>query len=58
MSKYRRILVPVDGSPTSNKALVAALDMARDVDARVRLVNLIDELAYITGFEASAKSCR
>ena len=55
MPKYRRILVPVDGSPTSNKALVAALDMARDVDARVRLVHLIDELAFVTGFEASAE---
>ena len=54
MRKYRRIIVPVDGSPTSNKALVTALDIARDSDSRIRLVHSVDELAYLTGFEASA----
>ena len=53
MRTYRRILVPVDGSPTSNKALVAALNIARDADGRVRLVHAVDELAFVTGFEAS-----
>jgi len=54
MNMYRRILVPVDGSPTSNKALVAALEMAREGGGRVRLVHVVDELAYLTGFEPSA----
>jgi nucleotide-binding universal stress UspA family protein len=54
MRSYRRILVPIDGSPTSNKALVAALNIARDGDGRVRIVHVIDELAFVTGFEASA----
>jgi nucleotide-binding universal stress UspA family protein len=49
---YKRILVPVDGSETSNKALVAALQMARESGGRVRLVHVLDELAYLSGFEA------
>lgn len=55
MRTYRRILVPVDGSPTSDKALTAALDIAREGDGRVRLVHALDELAYLTGFEAAAE---
>jgi nucleotide-binding universal stress UspA family protein len=51
---FKRILVPVDGSPTSNKALVAALQLARDAGGRVRLVHCFDELVYFTGFEYSA----
>ena len=35
---YKRILVPVDGSDTAIKALVAASPMARDGGGRVRLV--------------------
>jgi nucleotide-binding universal stress UspA family protein len=55
MSKYHRIFVPVDGSSTSNKALVAALEIARDVDARVRLVHFIDELVFVTGLDMSVE---
>lgn len=50
---YKRILVPVDGSETSNKALVAALQMARESDGRVRVVHTLDELSYVTGYEYS-----
>jgi nucleotide-binding universal stress UspA family protein len=55
---YKRILVPVDGSETSNKALVAALQMAREGGGRVRLVHTLDELAYLTGFEVSGDLIR
>lgn len=48
---YKRILVPVDGSETSTKALVAALQLARESGARVRIVHALDDLAYLTGFE-------
>lgn len=48
---YKRILVPVDGSETSNKALVAALQMARDSGGRVRLIHVVEELAYLSGYE-------
>jgi nucleotide-binding universal stress UspA family protein len=48
---YKRILVPVDGSETSNKALVAALQMARESGGRVSVIHTLDELAYLSGFE-------
>ena len=48
---YQRILVPVDGSDTANKALVAALQIARESAGRVRLVHVVEELAYLTGYE-------
>ncbi len=53
MSAYKRILVPIDGSETSTKALVAALQMARDSGGQVRLIHSVDELAYVSGFEYS-----
>ena len=52
---YKRILVPVDGSETSNRALVAALQMARETDGRVRLLHALDELAYLSSFEYSGQ---
>lgn len=51
---YKRILIPVDGSETSNRAVTAALQMARENGGRVRLVHGLDELAYLTGYEYSA----
>jgi nucleotide-binding universal stress UspA family protein len=58
---FNRILVPVDGSPTSTKALVAALQLARESGGRVRLLHLLDELPYLTGYEYSPdllRQCR
>lgn len=43
---FERILVPVDGSPTSNKALTQALQLARERGGTVRLMHSIDELMY------------
>jgi len=40
---YRRILVPVDGSPTSNRGLKEALALAKEQGATVRLVHVVDE---------------
>src|SRR6476469_7266738 len=48
---FKRILVPIDGSATSNKALDLALQIARENDASVRLVHSFDELAYLATFE-------
>ena len=46
---YKRILVPVDGSPTSNTGLDEALKLARTGRARIRLVHIIDDtLAFAT----------
>jgi nucleotide-binding universal stress UspA family protein len=52
--KFHRILVPVDGSSTSSKALGAAFGLARESGGRVRLLHTIDELALVSGFEDSA----
>jgi nucleotide-binding universal stress UspA family protein len=48
---FKRILVPVDGSDTSTKALVAALQLAREANGRVRILHSFDELAYLSGYE-------
>ncbi len=52
---FKRILVPVDGSETSTKALVAALQLARESGGSVRVLHAIDELAYFSGFEYPAE---
>ncbi len=44
---YRRILVPVDGSNASLIGLRQALSLARDQNARVRIVNVIDEAVMV-----------
>ncbi|CAN5284552.1 universal stress protein [soil metagenome] len=51
MSSYHQILMPVDGSPTSEKALDEAIRLARLSGARLRLLHVVDELDYVNGFE-------
>jgi nucleotide-binding universal stress UspA family protein len=48
---YQRILVPVDGSETSNCGLDEAIRLAKLTKARIRLVNVVDGLVFSTGFE-------
>ena len=48
---YKRILVPVDGSDTSKRALLAALQLARESGGQVRLLHVLDDLAYLSGYE-------
>ena len=40
---YRRILVPVDGSHTSTLGLQEAVRLAKDQDASLRVVHVVDE---------------
>lgn len=47
---YSRILVPVDGSPTSRKGLDEALKLARLTGARLKLVHVVDELMPDSGY--------
>jgi nucleotide-binding universal stress UspA family protein len=49
---YKRILVPVDGSPTSTAGLNEALRLARNQMARVRLVHIVDERMIFSTAEA------
>ena len=51
MAIYQQILVAVDGSSTSEKALDEAIRLARLMGARLRLVHVIDVLSYFTGYE-------
>ena len=48
---YRRILIAVDGSETSNKALSAALEMASYSGGRsvLRLIHVLDQTAFLVG---------
>jgi len=46
---YKHILVPVDGSDTSNRALAEAMKLAKEQQAALRLVHVVDETpAYMT----------
>ena len=49
---FQRIIVPVDGSDASNLALDAALRIARDAGGQVRLVHVVEEMAYLSGGSA------
>ena len=40
---YKQILVPVDGSDTSNRALKEAINLAKEQQATLRLVHVVDE---------------
>jgi nucleotide-binding universal stress UspA family protein len=42
---FRRILVPIDGSHTSNVGLEEAIKMAMDQDATLCLLHVVDELS-------------
>ena len=44
---YQRILVPVDGSPTSNAGLSEAIRLAKLTGARVRVLHVVDETAFL-----------
>lgn len=51
MAEIHQLLVPVDGSPASDKAMDTAVRLARLNGARIRLLHVIDELDYVNGFE-------
>jgi nucleotide-binding universal stress UspA family protein len=51
---YQRILVPIDGSPTSDLGLDEAIALARLTGGSIRLLHVLDELVFVTGFERGA----
>ena len=55
MTLFKKILVPTDGSDTSEKAVAMALKMALEQKSQVRLIHAIDELAYASGHEYSGE---
>ncbi len=48
---YQRILVPFDGSPTSEHGLDEAIRLAKLTGATLRIIHVIDDLLYVSGFE-------
>lgn len=45
---YKRILVPVDGSAASAQGLDEAIELARHLKARVRLVHVVEPWVMVT----------
>lgn len=50
---YNNILVPIDGSATSQKALEEAVRLARLTGGRLRLLHIVDPLEHLSGFETA-----
>ena len=50
---YQRILVPVDGSPTSTRGLEEAIRVALMSHGKLRLIHVIDELSFALAMDAS-----
>ena len=44
---YQRILIPVDGSPTSDRALGEALALARQQNVQLLLLHVIEEIHFV-----------
>ena len=51
---YQRILVPIDGSPTSNQGLDEAIKLSKLTGGSLRLIHIVDPLTFATGFESYA----
>ena len=51
MPAYKRILVPLDGSGTSQKALIAALELARDAGGCIRVLHSLEKVAHVVSYE-------
>lgn len=50
---YQKILVPIDGSPTSSRGLQEAIKLAKLTGARLRLMHVIDSISFAAGMEGS-----
>jgi len=49
---YQRILVPIDGSATSQRGLEEAIQLAKMTQGRLRLYHVIDELSFALAMDA------
>lgn len=49
---YKRILVPVDGSDTSNFALKQAIGLAKEQNAEIRLIHVVEEMPPYVAMES------
>lgn len=53
---YKKILVPIDGSVTAAKGLAEASKLAKDQNATIRLIHVVNELMIIAMPEAAIYS--
>ncbi len=53
---FHNILVPVDGSKTSDHALATAVQLAREGGGRIRLLHVIDQASFLVSFDVSGGS--
>ena len=53
---YKKIFVPIDGSPTSNLGLNEAIKLAKDQGAKLRLFHLVDEYIAVSSPDGMAFS--
>ncbi len=51
---YQKILVPVDGSPTSARGLQEAIKLAKLTGAKLRLLHVVDQISFASGMEAAS----
>jgi nucleotide-binding universal stress UspA family protein len=51
---YQRILVPIDGSPTSTRGLQEAMAVAKLTHASLRLIHVVDEMPSAIGDDSMA----
>ena len=51
---YKKILVPIDGSTSSNLGLNEAIKLAKDQGAKLRLFHLVDEYTCSNSARISA----
>ena len=50
---FKRILVPIDGSPTANRGLKVALALAKEHDATLYVLHVVEDLAVAKGFDGA-----
>lgn len=46
---YKRILVPVDGSPASDRGLDEAINLGKDQDSEILLIHVVDDWEVAAG---------
>lgn len=51
---YQRILVPVDGSPTSDLGLAEAIKLAKLTGGRLRLLHVVDQMPFVLAADGYA----
>ncbi|MBV9889804.1 MAG: universal stress protein, partial [Rhizobacter sp.] len=50
-TSYRRILVPIDGSPTATRGLDEAIGLFRANRGSIRILHVMDDLVFVSGSE-------